>query len=476
MHDIQRTNGMLRQVLSVALSLGSVAIVALPAVTYEVGPGKTLARLHDVPWETLQPGDTVLIQWRPEPYRERILICTRGTATAPVTIRGIPGPEGQLPVIDGRDAWSPPGPSAWDNGRSVVQIGNANYEPGTLPSYIILENLDIRSGRPPYTYITADGSKRIYRKNAAAVYVERGENLIIRHCEIHDSGNGLMIGSSDRSVSAKVLVEANYIYGNGIEGSLYEHNSYTAARGITFQYNRYGPLRAGARGNNLKDRSTSLVIRYNWIEGGNRELDIVDAEDSIQLRQDPNYRTSFVYGNVLIEREGDGNPQMVHYGGDSTHIDWYRKGALYFYNNTLISLRTDRTVLFRLSTNEERCEAHNNIFYTVGSGRTLALLQSDGILTLGRNWLKKGWVMSPEPLRGQVLRQASLIEGETPGLVEGGPLMFHLAPTSPCIGRAGKLPKSVIAVSQEYIIHQSGQSRKSKKVRDLGAFEFRPQS
>ncbi len=168
--------------------------------TYKVGPGKSCKRLHDVPWSSLKAGDTVLIYWRSAPYRERLLICARGTAKAPITIRGVPGPGRKLPVIDGRDAAAAPEPGTWDNGRSVVQIGNANYEPGALPAHIVLENLDIRSGRPPYSYAAADGSRWAYRRNAASIYVSRGEHLVIRRCTIRDSGNGLMIGSSDRSV------------------------------------------------------------------------------------------------------------------------------------------------------------------------------------------------------------------------------------------------------------------------------------
>ena len=41
------------------------------AATYEVGPGKTFANIGDVPWELLQPGDTVLIYWRSTPYKEK---------------------------------------------------------------------------------------------------------------------------------------------------------------------------------------------------------------------------------------------------------------------------------------------------------------------------------------------------------------------------------------------------------------------
>jgi CRISPR/Cas system-associated exonuclease Cas4 (RecB family) len=57
-----------------------------------------------------------------------------------------------------------------------------------------------------------------------------------------------------------------------------------------FQYNRFGPLCAGCNGNALKDRSIDTVVRYNWIESGNRQLDLVDAEDDPSLIVDPRYR------------------------------------------------------------------------------------------------------------------------------------------------------------------------------------------
>ena len=47
-----------------------VASAAHAATTCEVGPGKVLASVGDVPWEALGPGDTVLIYACPMPYRE----------------------------------------------------------------------------------------------------------------------------------------------------------------------------------------------------------------------------------------------------------------------------------------------------------------------------------------------------------------------------------------------------------------------
>ena len=69
-------------------------------------------------------------------------------------------------------------------------------------------------------------------------------------------------------------------------GSIYEHNAYTEALGIVYQFNHFGPLCASCLGNNLKDRSAGTVVRYNWIEGGNRQLDLVES-DSATYRADP---------------------------------------------------------------------------------------------------------------------------------------------------------------------------------------------
>ena len=73
----------------------------------------------------------------------------------------------------------------------------------------------------------------------------------MRNCALHDCGNGFFASSQ----SSDVIVEGCQIYDNGIEGSIYEHNNYTEARGIIFQFNHFGPLRTGCPGNNLKDRS-----------------------------------------------------------------------------------------------------------------------------------------------------------------------------------------------------------------------------
>ncbi len=415
------------------------------------------------------PGDRVLIHWQVAPYAEKWVICRQGTESDPIVVSGVPGPSGQLPVIDGRNATTPVALNFWNEGRGVIKIGGANSPPDTLPAHIIIENLDIRSGRPPYGFTDTDGFAASYQNNAAAIYVEKATDLIIRNCILRDSGNGLFIGAYDGETE-DILIEGNWIYDNGIEGSIYEHNTYTAAIGITYQYNRFGPLRGTAGGNNLKDRSAGLVVRWNWIERGNRQLDLVDAEDSSVLVNHPSYNETHVYGNILIEAEGTDNSQIVHYGGDSGTTADYRKGTLYFYNNTVVSTRAGNTTLMRLSTNDESADVRNNIIYTTATGNHLAMLSSSGVMDLGHNWLTSGWVTSHSSFSGVLTDDGTNLEGSDPAFAQD----YGLEPESPCVNAGTTLNPAVLpvhALSRQYVPHQGSSRRPDDGALDLGAFE-----
>src|SRR5262249_21815821 len=152
--------------------------------------------------------------------------------------------------------------------------------------------------------------------NAAAIFVERGEHVTVRGCVLTDSAYGLFVASADTEevVSRDILVETSWIYGNGAVGTDRRHNVYTEAIGIVFQSNRFGPPRAGAKGNQIKDRSAGTVVRYNWIEGGAHLLDLVEPEESTPMTtKAAGYHQTFVYGNVLISGDDDGST-LVHYG------------------------------------------------------------------------------------------------------------------------------------------------------------------
>lgn len=431
------------------------------AAVYDVGGPNGLSSIGKLPWLHLSPGDTVRIHYRPQPYREKWVICAAGRAGAPITFTGVPGVEGKLPVIDGREAVASNLLDYWNGNRGVIKIGGANVPRDTTPAHIVIRSLIIRGGNGANSYVDRRG-RSAYRKNAAAIYIEKGVNILIENCTLLDSGNGLMVAHESRDIT----VRGCQIYGNGNPKSIYEHNVYSEANGITFENNYLGNLRSGAFGNNLKDRSANTVIRYNYIDGGNRLLDLVDSEFP-HINQDPSYRSTFVYGNIMIKRHKTNNSQVVHYGGDSGEVGRYRKGALYFANNTVLSQGGRQVMLFRLSTASEMVDARNNIFHAVDG--TLRVGNGLGAITLRSNWLTKGWgaglgVVQPE----------DNLQGAIPGFYSELGQEFELAPGSCCIDAGTRLPAAMIArypLKGQYHMHCQLDPRPSDGKLDIGAFE-----
>ncbi len=455
-----------------ALVLGPAA--ALIAAEYHVGPEQALASIGDVPWASLQPGDQVVIHWRAAPYREKWVINRRGTEQSPIVVRGVRGPNGERPVIDGNGAVTPTSLSFWNESRGVLKVGGSSTPSDGLPAWIVVEGLEIRSGRPPFTFTDDSGNTQSYAQNAASIYVEKAEHLVIRDCVLHDSGNGLFIGVFGGQ-TREILIERNTLHSNGISGSVFHHNAYTAAIGIVYQYNRFGALRAGADGNNLKDRSAGLVVRHNWIEDGNRQLDLVDAEDSSVVVDHPSYDETFVYGNVLIESDGEGNSQIVHYGGDSGTTGDYRKGTLHFFQNTVVSTRSGNTTLLRLSTNDETADVRNNVLYVSAAGSRLAMLSSAGVLDLTRNWVKSGWVASHGALTGTINDDQTWLTGGDPGFVDEASQDFRPQSDAELVDEGRPLHPDVLPDHEpltQYKKHTGHELRPQDTFPDLGAFEF----
>jgi hypothetical protein len=147
------------------------------------------------------------------------------------------------------------------------------------------------------------------------------------------------------------------------------------------------------------------VIRYNWIESGAHLLDLVEPEESTEITgADPRFRRTYVYGNVLLNGPLDGSV-IVHYGGDNGNPQTYRKGTLYFFNNTIIVRGEEKTrwvtALFRLETGDETADVRNNIVFRQGSTH-LYLMDGLGRLQLGPNWVSEGFGQRPRSVKGMV--------------------------------------------------------------------------
>ena len=447
---------------------GSGLCLTLAARSYDVGPDQELGAIGLVPWESLVAGDTVRIHWRAEPYHEKWAICAVGSPEGPITVSGMPGPKGEMPVVDGSHATGRDALDFWGEDRAVIKVGGTNAAPGLLPRHIVIENLEVRGARPANRFQGRKGESS-YRDNAAAIWLEAGQDLTVRNCRLHDCSNGLVSSHQTRNV----LVEGCSIYGNGTELGVYQHNVYTESEGITFQFNHLGPLRPDAFGINLKDRSAATVIRYNWIEGGNRLIDLVET-DYPHIAERADYRESFVYGNVLIKLSDTTNNQVCHYGGDQGDPAKYRNGTLYVCHNTVVSRRLGPVTLFKLSAARDTVVIRNNIFWCLSPLGHVRLMPSLGKASLGTNWFPRQFESMLRFVGAEegVHVEAVQVFGRDPGVRDAEAGDFALAPGCACLGRADPLPAAMLpqhACTAEYVPHGGQRPRSSGAVGDLGA-------
>ncbi|WP_338415361.1 right-handed parallel beta-helix repeat-containing protein [uncultured Sphaerotilus sp.] len=467
---------------------------------YAVGPGQPLASLDQVPWERLAPGDTVRIHYSATPYRGKFLLAAHGTATRPVRVCGVRGPNGERPVIDGQGATTSPGLLAAFAGsvsdilqrRALVMVTKLASDAWTdRPTYLQIDGLKFTRAHPAYQFRDAAGAVKTYDAFGACIWVDRGDHVTIADNELTDCAMGVFSRSADDgsgAVTENLRLVGNVIHGNGVVGSESEHSTYTQGLGVVIEHNVYGPLRAGARGNAIKDRSAGLVVRYNRIEEGAHAIDLVEAEDfPLLVLPRADYRTTLVYGNQ-IRKDGDSG-SVIHYGGDHAGSTpgalWgepiFRKGVLQFFHNTVIVTGKSAEV-FQLSTTEERAEVWNNaiVFASTVSEKSLRAGQSvgplwvtGGVVHLGKNWLSIGWqdIDQWHTLTGQLLLAAAPLVGLRSPLVEGN---WVPQPGSALVDAAGPAPAGVAAVPILWQLDAVGrsQARVTKGAApDLGAVE-----
>ena len=492
------------QRLSIALiAFVSIANSAL-STDYHIGPGQPLDELRDVAFHNLQAGDRVYIYAKPTPYFEKIRISGQGTSTSPIKIVGVPDANGNLPILDATEATTHPADIySWDPMSSAGVI-TVIRGPGTAyeykPKWIQIENLEIRNARtePVQTYFfDANGQRRPWTDGAAGLYLLGAENVTVTGCKIHTNANGIFFKSNggEESTTRNLVFERNYIFNNSeltqivVNGQTIwrfaTHNVYGEGQNVTYRYNRFGPIFNGRDGANLKDRSSGLVLSCNWIEGGNRLLDLVEAQDGFAvIGNDPAYRHTHVFGNVLISGPGQ-SITAVHYGGDSGTESTYRKGTLWFWNNTVYVRRDQseswRFMVFDLSTNDETCSAQNNVLHveplTVGGTPPIfALMLQNGNLALGKNWVQQGYVQWRDNItpQGSITGLTNLVTGASPGFINGSNYQLRPAAGSPLINSGTTLTgqMAVFPLDKQYQEHQNFQTRMIVGTAlDIGAWE-----
>jgi hypothetical protein len=390
-----------------------------------IGAGQPYATVDQVPWELLKAGDSVRFTYSTIPYRAKFIIAGFGTAAAPITICGIPGPNGEKPIIEGAGATT----RAALNGtygnsvetfvarseRAIIEVTKPSH--GTwdsFPSYIRINGLNIRNFNKGDLFTDAQGASRTAAQFSACVWIDRGQNLEFVNNEVSNCSMGLFTKSTNDgnfSVVTNLRVASNYFWGHGVAGSDREHTTYTSGSNVLYEFNHMGPLKSDAMGNAIKDRSAGLMVRFNYIEEGAHSIDMVEAEDwpTIALAL-PSYRSTYVYGNVMKKTGQTGS--FFHYGGDHfgapAGANWgetlFRQGTLYFWNNTVIATGTEAR-LFQLSTTLETAQIWNNVFYGIVPSGSFFLRQNEndivasnyvrgGNLMFGVNWMRSDYADS----------------------------------------------------------------------------------
>jgi hypothetical protein len=401
--------------------------------------------------------------------------------------------------------------SIFFNIEGVIVVSHSARMPyGYIPSWIVIQNLHVQNADPANTLTQSDGTVTNFDTFATSIYVEFAQHLVVRGCELNGSCNGFFCNSKNgdtNELSADMLIENCWIHGNGYAGNYGVHNIYTESKGVTFQYNLIGPLRPGADGEQIKDRSSGTILRYNmivqgpgpgtafWFEQTQGGIGIIDV--------DPAYRTNFVYGNVFFNTPDSQGLIMFRY--DALGIQGQpRNGTLYFYNNTVVNYANQSaryyTYLFQLPSHAEVLQwnvhdvvdCRNNVFAAlpVTAGRPPSLVSllgsDDSTINFGTNWVSPGTQLIALPYLatnfwGTLTGTNQLIHGDNkgqnnPGFLSLTATNLHLLSSSPAIDAAGPQSPAVLASTNnltfEYVYPAGFQNRAVNGLGpDLGAFE-----
>ena len=489
------------------------------ATDYNVGPNRAYATIGAVPWYKLRPGDNVFIYYKPTPYYEKFLISTRGTAGKWIRVIGVPGSDGALPIISGKNAttsanmhyhWPAASGASAIQHLGVVQIAAGAGENAPLPGYIEIANLKIQDGFKTNQFTAENGTRGNYDGFAACIYARSVQHLVVRNNILTDCGQGFYnwTGSGTAwwdGLQMDTVVRGNYFYNNGNPNSYTEHQSYTESDGVTYEYNRFGPMRAGALGSQLKDRSAGTVIRYNYVEASPSGwmIDLVEPENGYAaLGAKDAYKETFLYGNVLISRGATINgPNMVHWNEDHQMAVGraVRPGSrLFFYHNTVLVVANQADFnsfhVFNTTWGGYDCpgaatagviDVRNNIFAAAPRtpGAMMPLMRfahcRDTNFAFGPNWVSPGWVVGTS---GSLSGTTSLVSpaNNSPGFVGANDL--HLTQSSSAAGIGGALAPEVLnnslgmalVPSDQYVEHQQITRRVTSGAgSDAGAFELR---
>jgi hypothetical protein len=312
--------------LSVAAAL--VCVIGITcgahATDYHVGPRQQYAKITDVPWEKLQPGDTVTIHWRSAQdggdYHAKINLTRSGAPGKPIRILGVKGPHGERPCLNGKDAVTrtvdPEGNSTYYAGnqeRGILCFSARNKSGDQTPgaNYWDVSGLKITGARPANDFTDSFGKSGNYQRKqgglgsaAAGVFIDRGNYLRFSDMELTDNNNGFFASSDNYGSPARhvhdIILENSLLYSNGAPNNASVHNAYVEVANWTVRNNYFGPLVPLSGGSHIKDRGANTLIEGNFFDGSAVPLFLDPPEFSMGwMEKQPGFEKLTVRNNVF---------------------------------------------------------------------------------------------------------------------------------------------------------------------------------
>jgi hypothetical protein len=332
------------------------------AVIYQVGPTRSFTQFSQIP--ALQPGDIVEVDG--DATYNSILVRNSGTATAPVTLRGL-RVNGRRPVITG--------------GTRTVEFRQSRY--------VLFEGFDITNGSDACVWI-----------NAADVTMR---DTVVHDCPKH----GILGTDYDTGNITLEFVEV-YHAGSQPVGENLKHPIYIATDSEQYPNATlriaYCYLHDNNAGEGIKSRSRRNEIYYNWLQaapGTNNfyQMVLYGPEEPVApgIREDGD-----VVGNVFIGVAGSGVASSVRLGSDGHS---YSEGRYRFLNNTFVTFHTAPRDFLRVFGDIESIELINNVFYSVNNVQGLVNLTDAGwtqgeVISGRNNWFSNTVGGIPASLSG----------------------------------------------------------------------------
>jgi hypothetical protein len=484
-------------------------------LTISVGPGETYPSLGAVPWTTVGPGSVISVAYGT--YNELVMIGVRGTLTQPIVIQGVTS-GGNRPVLSGVGATTNTQfKSSTYDGYGVLMILNRSLDTGFYGTTsnrgwcagnLFVKNLELtgayRGDSGGLTCTNSEGVAVPYIYAASGLYCAGGENLYFENLYAHGNGNGIF--ASKGSNAGDALGDAVGVYGrnlvirdcevnnNGNPGSDNQHECYLETDGLLAEGCRFGP--GHGNGSSFKTRSSSLVFRYNVVNGcgtGAHLLDLVEPDNhcGIYTTYPDAQKEDWVYGNAIYNPPiypgptGYGSGSPIHIGGDNGSYSIYKR-VVRWYANTYVYRRDYNQPdsytheVFRGKDNaysfftRTAIDVRRSIFHGIpdqGTRSPLVLCNDWAFGYFNTNTCVTGW--TPGFTNGLVAGLANVTTLADPQFASmvSDPPDLRLTAGSACINAVtGRLPR--ITIDRQPATLATIARTTAGAAPDLGAFEF----